>query len=84
MNGKLALWKDVCTTWALRGFRYNNIEGQLEWFNSGRIPERYEKATQKKGDLSAFDRLLNDDFSFGENPEPEEDEAFDAEYTVVG
>lgn len=40
----LGLWVRVLTTWAGRGYKPNNIEGQLEWY---RQPSRFEKRETK-------------------------------------
>lgn len=57
----LALWREVVHSWIARGYKPTNIEGPLQWFKAGGVPERGNgKALEPKGfqAIRDYDRLV--------------------------
>lgn len=56
----LALWREVVHVWIARGYKPTNIEGPLQWFKSGGVPER-GRALEPKGfqAIREYDRMAN-------------------------
>jgi hypothetical protein len=58
----LELWRRVIHGWIARGYSKVNIEGPLQWFKAGGVPERGNgKALEPKGfaAIREYDRMTN-------------------------